>query len=271
MKKKRIVSLVLTLVMMLSAIAVAAPTASAVTNEVRLLYAEPKTYYSTEIPGWYAYLYTEGYVEVQNIGYAKNVTIHYTYNGTDWFDTAATYYKATVGNYEAWHFQTDPNTVEYPYRSGSYCRFAIKYEVNGQTYWDNNNGQNYMVRKGRVGSDIYAIGSAGLKLEYGRAYDRQLSGNIQVKNLGYAKDIKVHYSTDGWATSSTVNATYSGQFTEYGGIPLPYPTDVELWTFSTPTLPADATEVEYSLTYTVNGVTYWDNNFNNNYVATIYD
>jgi len=32
-----------------------------------------------------------GYIEVENIAYEKNVTVHYSFNGTDWYDCAAEY------------------------------------------------------------------------------------------------------------------------------------------------------------------------------------
>lgn len=42
-------------------------------------------------------------------------------------------------------------------------QFAIKYEVNGNTYWDNNDGNNYKVYSGYHAPSFYDFGCGGAK------------------------------------------------------------------------------------------------------------
>lgn len=247
MKKKKIFAITIVLTLLISMFAIV-PTAGAVSdNPVKLIYA--KTVYTDGGIG------AEGYVEVENIAYAKNVTIHYTYNGTDWYDCAATYYKPTWGNYEAWKFQT-PGTNDY-YRGNLTVQFAIKYEVAGQTYWDNNNQQNYSVASRYSAPNRFDFGSGGIANDNAYRYYGGIDGKIQLKNLGYEKDVKVIYTTDNWATSSSVNAIYNSTFEENPNI--------ELWSYNI--FPAPSSTIQYKLSYTVNGTTYVDDNFGDYYTV----
>lgn len=271
MTKKRIASLLLVLVMLVGALVIA-PTASAVTNEVSLIYAKPmsETIFEQQT-GQYIRtdIWAEGYVEVLNLGYVKNVTIHYSNdNGSTWQDVAATYYKPTHGNYEAWKFVTPVKSVGM--RSGASFDFAIKYQVNGQTYWDNNNGENYYVYTGYAPGTTMAIGNGGVALndstfrpDFSNPAVHVLSGSVMLKNIDYNKVVKIRYSTDDWATYQEAALSYSSTVWTYrpGNVG---PSDLEYWTFSV-NLPSSATTVQFAISYTVNGTTYWDNNFGDNY------
>jgi len=81
---------------------------------------------------------------------------------------------------------------------------------------------------------------------------------VYVKNLGYHKNIEIVYTTDNGATWNTASASYKTTFVNN-----PDKTD-ELWSAEFD-VPAGTTEVEYAVKYEVNGQTYWDNNFGENY------
>lgn len=265
--KKRMLSIVLAVVLLVSSFAVLQ--ASALTDTVSLLYARVVSVPRPSGDQVNNYYKAEGFIEVNNLAYDKTVTVVYArassyealyYGEPTWQETEATYHANTINNREAWKFETE--TVNTGYRGYSYYRFAIKYEVNGQTYWDNNNGQDYWMYSGKV-SDPYpynALGSAGVALNGSNTYSsNRLTCSLMVKNLAYNKDVKVRYTTDNWATYSDVSASYQ----RTAG-----PDGIEYWTAQTPYI-ASGTTVEYAISYTVNGVTYWDNNFNSNYSAII--
>lgn len=78
-------------------------------------------------------------IKVKNIAYAKKVTVHF-YDAFDkknqWKDCEAYYDHSLNDGYEIWTAQV-----------AHYCseiRFALKYEVAARTYWDNNNGEDYI-------------------------------------------------------------------------------------------------------------------------------
>lgn len=121
-------------------------TVQAANEPVKLAYAK----YTSLTPGFHThyqcYGVISGYVRLSNIGYRKNVTIHYTTDNEHWNDCSARYCRFSGNNQELWSFSMGPFLSE-PFLS-LYCRFAIKYEVNGKTYWDNNNGNDYHIRVG---------------------------------------------------------------------------------------------------------------------------
>ncbi len=249
MKKAKVLSLTLVLAMLIGIFSIM-PSVGAVSNDpVKLIYAKPA--------------YTDsgtaatGYVEVENIAYAKNVTIHYSFDGIDWYDCAAEYYKPTWGNREAWKFTTPG---KYPgYRGTVTVHFAIKYEVNGQTYWDNNDKQNYSVAAGYYTPTYFDFGVGGIANELSYSYDGGVKGYLQLKDLAYEKDVKVIYTTDNWSTTNEVQAEYvrTSEIKNY----------VQQWGFDIPT---DSADLKYKLSYTVNGVTYVDDNFGEYYTSEFF-
>ncbi|GHU83873.1 glycogen-binding regulatory subunit of S/T protein phosphatase I [Clostridia bacterium] len=264
MKFKKLTSAFLVIVMMLALFAIA-PSASAVTDQVSLIYAEHYTVSSGGVPPYSFNVGAKGVIEVENLGYSKLVTVHYRFidstgAGSSWYDTSASYYQTLVTGKEAWSFTT--GTQNSGYRGTVKVEFAIKYEVNGQEYWDNNGGQNYKVFSGGWGEQSYmAIGTAGLKVEPNpSAYSNTLSGAIQLVNYDYSKVVTIRYTTDNWATYNDASATYYSTISGTG---------LERWTFSVP-LPTGTTSVQFAASYTVSGTTYWDNNFGDNYTVNIY-
>lgn len=196
---------------------------------------EPVKLYWAQIDNYRGYDVNSGDISVQNLGFAKNVLVHYTIDGVNWSDLAAKYSKADPNNpgYEVWSFSLSGSGV--PIKS-----FCIEYQVNNQTYWDNNGGSNYTFNGNHV-----ILGDNNVKaVRYGT-----YSG-IFVKNLGTDKQVGVRYTTDNWTTYQDVNTSY--YFSQTNNIDA----------FEFPILPAGA---KYAVFYTVNGNTYWDNNYGENY------
>ena len=246
MKQKKIFALTLVLSLLVG-IFVMVPSVGAVSdNPVNLIYAKP-AYTSTGTGA-------TGYVEIENIAYDKDVTVDYSFDGEKWYDCAAEYYKPTWGNYEAWKFET-PATA-YGYKSSVTVQFAIKYEVNGQTYWDNNNGQNYSVAAGYDTTNRFDFGVGGIANFYSNRYGNSINCTLALKDLGNPKNVKVIYTTNNWSTTNEVNAEYYYTFEKNNY--------VQLWNY---TIPTTESNVQYKLSYTVNGTTYIDDNFGDYYTV----
>ena len=223
-------------------------------------------------------------VLVQNLAYAKQVYIHMTtYNGT-WIDLPLSYSRPAANGYEVWSGIYDQ--VAGPVWN---VQFDVKYIVNGQTYWDNNNGANYSLAANSgtllVGAMVYNEWNSWYN-PYQSNYPIYANGGIYngsvtLANVGPTKLVNVVYTTDGWKTNHTVAATYSSKFWPggpfpggadypggpYAGAPNPNSYGFEDWAFSFPV--GSASQIQYAISYTVNGQTYWDNNFGNNYVVNI--
>ena len=246
MKQKRFFALTLVLAIIIGLFAVVPSVGAVSENPVKLIYAKP--------PQHGLAVGAIGYVEVENIAYEKKVTIHYSFDGVEWDDCEAEYYKPTRGNYEAWKFET-PTRIP-SYRGSLTVQFAIKYEVNGQTYWDNNNGQNYSIHAGYSDSGRFDFGVGGIANRTASKLGDTVIGWLQLKDLGNPKEVKVIYSTDNWATNDSADAKYYMTFSQNNY--------VQEWSY---TIPTYTSNLQYKLSYTVNGITYIDDNFGNYYTV----
>ena len=92
-------------------------------------------------------------------------------------------------------------------------------------------------------------------------------------NLGYKKDVEVHYSFDNWQTTHIGEAVFSsGIMVGYSFVRYPNANNMEVWSFLTRGPEAQTTSadmVQFAVKYTVNGETYWNNNNGANFIATV--
>ncbi|RCX18108.1 carbohydrate/starch-binding protein with CBM21 domain [Fontibacillus phaseoli] len=230
-----------------------AGSAFASSNEVKLIDSDISVVYKSGYVGF------SGNIEVANLGPVKNLTVHYTTDNVTWYDTSASYAGATDASHERWHFSiftNDSTTDHSELKNLQFVNFAIKYEVNNQTYWDNNGLANYY---NEVSSTVplrsVILGAPNVLNANSTLSNGTFSGNIYVKNLNPAKTVKVLYTTDNWATTHEGYATYNGSLNNFDS--------VENWNYSF-NVPG-ATNVKYAISYTTGGQTYWDNNYGHNY------
>jgi hypothetical protein len=187
--------------------------------------------------------YVRGTILVENLGFNKSVGIVYTTNG---WDTVNTSYGTYVG--KAYNSDLDRFKVQTPV-TGQDVEFALFYEVNGQTYWDNNGGSNYRVtiEDGVINPGEVQLIDASLVEADGVT---EVQGQVAVKNLSPEKVVSLVYSEDGetWNTWSGI---------EYDS---PLEDGYELWTFTKVVeLTGSYPSLQFALKYEVNGETYWDN------------
>lgn len=200
-----------------------------------------------------------GNIEVANLGYEKKVTVHYTTDDITWYDVDAQYMGPTSSTHEKWNFaiSTSSLTQDHPeLRDLKFIRFAIKYTVNGNTYWDNNNNLNYYNEPNTIYPDSLILGGVNVLRAYDFLSSGTFSGAVYVKNLNPAKTVKIIYTTDNWATVNEGYANYVNRSNNFNS--------AELWTFNF-SVSGATTGVKYAISYTTNGSTYWDNNYGNNY------
>jgi hypothetical protein len=222
-------------------------------NEVKLIDSDVSVIYK---PGYVGF---SGNIEVANLGPAKNVTVHYTTDNTNWYDTSAYYVGTTDDHHEKWRFSISTNgstTDHSELKNLNFVKFEIKYEVNGQTYWDNNGTADYY---NEVNSSYpitsVILGPPNVLNANSTLNNGTFSGNIYVKNLNPTKTIEILYTTNDWATTHHGFATYSHPLNNFNS--------VENWNYSF-NVPG-ATNVKYSILYKTNGQMYLDNNYGYNY------
>ncbi|XP_061521997.1 protein phosphatase 1 regulatory subunit 3E [Phycodurus eques] len=89
-----------------------------------------------------------GFVRVLNLAFEKSVSLRYSLNNWITFmDSLASYVPhSSDGATDRFSFKVVmPTYME----NGGTLQFAIKYTVDGDEFWDNNNGSNYKVRRHR--------------------------------------------------------------------------------------------------------------------------
>lgn len=192
-----------------------------------------------------------GEVEVKNLAYGKEVWVWYSTGSGGWKTKKATYDAQIGNNKETWDFSVSLGVI-----SPANVQLAIQYIVNGTSYWDNNGNQNYTLGTPAAFSVLNKVNLFPTSNVF--AMFDKLHGEVVLKNIAYQKQGKVVYTLDGWATRQETPLTFKA----VDG-PL-----AETWEFTAdiPTIFADdLPTIEYAISYTVAGVTYWDNNHGRNY------
>ncbi len=211
-------------------------------------------------------------VEVKNLAYHKEVDVLCELTDGTWKFFPLSFSNSTQEGTEIWSGTAKRSNIPYLVESGFKGKYAVRYKVNGQEYWDNNNGQNYEITgvAGRYLSEGINVSVYNSNLyQYTGSQSASLFIDVDVKNLNYKKDVEVVYTTDGWKTSNKAKLNFQSYFTVGPKQMLISPNrfGVEKWSVSI-NLPTSVQIVDYAIVYRVNGQEYWDNNFGKNYRVT---
>jgi hypothetical protein len=187
-------------------------------------------------------------IVVENLAFQKQVAIHGSSGaGGPFVDRPAAFQESLPGGLELWKATTSDQLLE----------FAVEYGVNGSTFWDNNGGANYL--QPPVFDEFDALLGNEPELVQGSAGFSDATHvrvDAAVKNLAFAKQVGMVFTTDGWATAQVANGAFD-HVLKSGN---------EVWPIQAAV--GAARRVEYALFYDVNGQQFWDNNFGRNYVLT---
>ena len=180
-------------------------------QEVRLKQAQFTPYYENG----FDHAELEGTVEVKNIGAKKKVWLHYQAADGVWRDHPAFYVTRTVDGYEAFTFRLPLlGTV-------SAVKFAIKYQVNGQTYWDSNNAQNYRFD----GNSQTAFLHQAVAVDDATRSYSNIAITARSRYTAAQDSVTVVYSLDHWQTQSRREMNLSHTISDIQG-------DSGLWNVS---------------------------------------
>jgi hypothetical protein len=199
-------------------------------------------------------------IRVQNIAFEKQVFVHHQQTDGTWTDIQASYVRNLDSGYELWRATFDH------VGSGLGDQFAVGYTVNGNTYWDNNGGNNFVLHD----NDGALLGTGiNVKAFLANVSSNTLNVQVDVRNIAFQKSVQVVYTTDNWATTTTVDLAFVSSYTYgYATVASPNAIGFEHWTGSA-TVPSSSSLLFY-VKYTVNGQTYYDNNFGANYDANAF-
>lgn len=186
------------------------------------------------------------YIAVKNPASNAKVYVHYQcYEGQPWSDAQAT--KTSL--------KTSDGATVWQATFGSFqTKYAIKYVGGGKTIWDNNNTQDY----------TYQHMGKGVNVKVDKSYAPMYNGSypvcVTVRNIAYQKTVKVKYTLDNWKTCKYANLKFS-HMNDFD--------DTEGWYGTIDGIKANS-KFKFYAVYTVNGVTYKDNNFGRYYDGNHY-
>ena len=83
-----------------------------------------------------------GTVKVRNIAYEKTVTLRITFD--DWRTITEIPCEYANNAYDGGVFDTFQFTIDIPFTSNQ-VQFCVRYQCNANEFWDNNDGQNYII------------------------------------------------------------------------------------------------------------------------------
>jgi len=255
------------------------PESIVVQNEISAKNSEPvrliKSWRSSGSYRGYTSYNSKFTVRIEDLAFDKSVSIFHEKINGDWEEIPLSYSFDIDGAYEIW---TGTNNQGGYGISNVYAdEFVVKYVVNGTTYWDNNEGTNYVVP---FSNDGYFFADATTNISVDTDFDsvfyspsndqNQFNVTVDVKNLSPTKEIEVVYTTDGWQTKQYFPLRYRSI---WNSGPLLYVNNpnqfgIERWSGFV-LLDKSLNEVEYAVVYRVNGQEHWDNNYGKNYKVNI--
>jgi hypothetical protein len=192
------------------------------------------------------------------------VFIHYN-DGGQWKDTQMTL-TDFGGDFCIWEY----HDISGPMGGGlpPETEIVIYAKTADGIIWDNNGGNNYHL--GMCDGPLLGRNTA-IALHESSIYPIQnskppyaISGGIIIKNLGFHKQVTVNYKSN--TLSDVCEALFAESYSvgEYDEVKSPNINNCEMFRFTANVL--NSTQIEFFLTYKINGQLYTDDNFGQNYV-----
>jgi maltose 6'-phosphate phosphatase len=206
---------------------------------------------------------------VENLGFDKQVDIVWRGEDGVWQTLAARFNSKQGVTHELWLAEIKQTQTAKKSLPGT-VRFGLRYRVNGEEFWDNNNGWNYV---SKADSGIQ-LASNNLVLNIGfadRLTNEQKSIPISVainQSFG-AKKVVIHWTTDNWRHTFRTPCFFKKDHWQKSagsaaGNPNQY--GIQIWTGRIKI--RNAFRVQYCISCDGAEQIYWDNNDGYNYVLS---
>lgn len=194
-------------------------------------------------------------VLVENTAFEKVVGIWGHNANTDaWSFFPCAFSNSISNDQEVWKAHVNDTQID---------QFDANYKVSGDVYWDNNAGANYVLNTGAAHTD--GIGTVALNrdvmaVSWNVDAGGVLTVGILLRNIAFAKQVAIVFTTDNWLTSHNAFGAFRRVFAPATA---PHQVQAEMWEVKAPV--GVGKHGEFAAFYIVGGDTYWDNNFGGNY------
>ncbi|MCA9260605.1 MAG: hypothetical protein KDA61_15440, partial [Planctomycetales bacterium] len=199
-------------------------------------------------------------VRVENLSYQKNVEIHWRGEDGDWHADVAHYRCTLPDGGELWYCCVRRTLTADQSLPGN-VRFNVCYRCAGQSYWDDNRGETYRI-EADAGVVVYSEAPVtnlfpDPVLHGGKV---SLSVNTAIRSDLNARNVRIHWSTDKWATTHVTrcyNRANHWDLSRGSVARNPNRHGLEIWTGSLPI--QHAYRLEYSIECETDRGTIWEN------------
>ncbi|MDB5052463.1 MAG: hypothetical protein JWM44_513 [Bacilli bacterium] len=208
-------------------------------------------------------------IETDNFGTTQQVTVYYRINKGTWNSVIAGNKQLIANNREAWTMNV-PLSLDKPV-----IDVFVKYTVDGNAYYDDNNGAYYTTGSVDSTAPSWVFGQADVAL-VGANYEEHFydgtewfNGSIETKHFNDNQTVKVIYTLDNWANQSVIQPSFLRNEANS--------TNLQKWVFYKQLIPYNPLnypaliqfKVEYSFQFYFNGMpmtfTYVDDNYGKYY------
>lgn len=208
------------------------------------------------------------FVRLENLGFNKEVDVLWSDGDGDWHSLRASYYCPWRETQEIWFAEIR--------RSGSAkhdlpgtITFGLRYRVNGEEFWDNNSGWNYVseadsgIKLG--GNKLLSNISSGKRLS---DTQKSIPITVAVNQSLTAEKVYIHWTKDNWRHTHKTPCFFKQdhwQKTAGSRAGNPNQDGVQIWTGRL-NFGIHAFRIEYCIACVNDEHTLWDNNDGKNYV-----
>ncbi len=188
----------------------------------------------------------------------------------EWMDLQAHFLERLNDEDELWTLNT---SILY---SPADLAFYAEYHAQRGRFTDDNQGRLYTLRANEgvfLNEELVAsLFSSSFQASDVNASRLYMSFQIAVRNIAYAKNVTIHLTRDDWRNTIDLDAQYQPEWNyTRGSIQSPNAYGIEMWDFHgySKEVFYPGEEIRYYISYTVNGQTYFDNNFGKDYSYVI--
>ena len=208
-------------------------------------------------------------LSVANIGYDKQVDVVWAGEDGVWQILAARFHSQCGDNQERWCAEFKQQRIARKPLPGT-IRFGLRYRVNGEEFWDNNNGWDY---SSEADSGVKVAGNTPVLavdcLERLTDAQKSIPVTVAVDQSLAAKKVVIHWTKDDWRhTFKTPCFLKKDHWQKTAGSTAANPNQygIQIWTGRLNF--GNAFRVQYCIACEGKELTLWDNNGGNNYIIS---